>query len=243
MDGSKNSDRNVPVSSRMTNDYSAISPSMNDQWSGKTLRKNSRALAPVEPVIQPRPCPASAFGVEGMSLRRLRRRRSSALPEARADRLGEVALRRRGSPARPWSSAAAAAAAPPGRRSTVAPVVASKVDWWHGHRMWCVVCCVQRDRAAHVRADLGVGDDVVHFQFIVPTEGAAWHRVGMFARPAGTDQDHRGLGQRVVVAGEALGDAGDHAAGRAGSAGVTRRQSQYTSGTPSWNRGLGRHTV
>ena len=27
-----------------------------------------------------------------------------------------------------------------GPKITVAPVVASKVDWWHGHRMWCVVC-------------------------------------------------------------------------------------------------------
>src|SRR5690349_7214968 len=30
--------RNVPVSSRTTKLHSAISPSMNDQWSGKTLR-------------------------------------------------------------------------------------------------------------------------------------------------------------------------------------------------------------
>jgi len=34
IDGTKNSDRNVPVSSRMTKEYSAISPSRNDQWSG-----------------------------------------------------------------------------------------------------------------------------------------------------------------------------------------------------------------
>jgi hypothetical protein len=29
---------NVPVSSRMMNEYSAISPSRNDQWSGNTFR-------------------------------------------------------------------------------------------------------------------------------------------------------------------------------------------------------------
>ncbi len=31
--------RNTPVSSSTTNDHNAISPSMNDQWSGKTLRR------------------------------------------------------------------------------------------------------------------------------------------------------------------------------------------------------------
>ena len=40
IDGTKNSARNVPVSSKITNDQSAISPSMNDQWSGNTLRMN-----------------------------------------------------------------------------------------------------------------------------------------------------------------------------------------------------------
>ena len=25
-------------------------------------------------------------------------------------------------------------------KMTSAPLAASKVDWWHGHRMWCVVC-------------------------------------------------------------------------------------------------------
>ena len=39
--GWKNSARKVPVSSRMTNEYSAISPSRNVQWSGKILRKKS----------------------------------------------------------------------------------------------------------------------------------------------------------------------------------------------------------
>src|SRR5262249_58578923 len=27
-----------------------------------------------------------------------------------------------------------------GPKITVAPVEASNVDWWQGHRMWCVVC-------------------------------------------------------------------------------------------------------
>ncbi len=36
--GLNQSVRKVPVSSRTTKDHSAISPSMKDQWSGKTLR-------------------------------------------------------------------------------------------------------------------------------------------------------------------------------------------------------------
>ena len=38
--------RNVPVSSRTTKDQSAISPSMNDQWSGKTLRAKTLVSVP-----------------------------------------------------------------------------------------------------------------------------------------------------------------------------------------------------
>src|SRR5215217_931373 len=44
MDGSKKKVRKVPDSSRMTKEYSATSPNMNDQWSGKTLRPNSRRI-------------------------------------------------------------------------------------------------------------------------------------------------------------------------------------------------------
>src|SRR6476620_6182267 len=44
MDGSKKNVRNVPESSRMTKEYSATSPNMNDQWSGKTFRPNSRRI-------------------------------------------------------------------------------------------------------------------------------------------------------------------------------------------------------
>ncbi|GAA5772543.1 hypothetical protein Aros01_09100 [Streptosporangium roseum] len=39
MVGLKKKVRNVPVSSRTMNEYSAISPSRNDQWSGKIFRK------------------------------------------------------------------------------------------------------------------------------------------------------------------------------------------------------------
>src|SRR6059036_3044222 len=44
MDGSKKNVRKVPDRRRMTNEYSATSPNMNDQWSGNTLRPNSRRM-------------------------------------------------------------------------------------------------------------------------------------------------------------------------------------------------------
>lgn len=37
VEGSKKKDRYEPVTNKMMNEYSVISPSMNDQWSGKTL--------------------------------------------------------------------------------------------------------------------------------------------------------------------------------------------------------------
>ena len=53
--GWKNSVRNVPVSSRMMNEYSAISPSRNDQWSGKIFRRKTRMPAgTVQPVVERR---------------------------------------------------------------------------------------------------------------------------------------------------------------------------------------------
>src|SRR5689334_23927595 len=101
----KNSDRKVPVSSKMTNDHSAISPSMNVQWSGKTLRMSTRRpRAPWNLSSSQPPVPLSAFGTSksvsvvltaGLPLDSRGYKaesRSSALPEARADGLGEVAL-------------------------------------------------------------------------------------------------------------------------------------------------------
>ena len=49
IDGLNQSVRNVPDSSRMMKLYSAISPSMNDQWSGKTLLRFF-----FEPLVEPR---------------------------------------------------------------------------------------------------------------------------------------------------------------------------------------------
>src|SRR6202035_2662835 len=114
LDGLKNSARYVPVSSRITNDQSAISPSMNDQWSGKTFLIRTRTpLAPWNRSSSHPPTPETAGGIFTASslIRPPRRRsesafadalcfpirsqaRSSALPEARADRLREVACGR-----------------------------------------------------------------------------------------------------------------------------------------------------
>src|SRR6266700_7451994 len=110
-EGTKNSARYVPVSSRITKDHSAISPSMNDQWSGKTfLIRTLTPLAPWNLSSSHPPTPSRAGGIltESSLIRPPRWRsesafadalcfpirsqaRSSALPEARADRLREVA--------------------------------------------------------------------------------------------------------------------------------------------------------
>src|SRR4051812_49919916 len=94
--GLNHSVRNTPVSSRMTKLHSAISPSMKDQWSGKTLRicflvavaRPSRSSAQVA-------APAALVGLrtvaglvpleEAMVLIG-----SPTFPVARADRVGEV---------------------------------------------------------------------------------------------------------------------------------------------------------
>src|ERR1700751_445998 len=110
-DGTKNSARYVPVSSRITKDHSAISPSMNVQWSGKTFRIRTRTpRAPWNLSSNHPPTPSRAAGILTASslIRPPRLRsesafadalcfpirsqaRSSALPEAWADRLREVA--------------------------------------------------------------------------------------------------------------------------------------------------------
>src|ERR1700728_2157079 len=84
--GWKNSVRNVPDSSKMMNEYSAISPSRNDQWSGNTLRSRTRTpLAPWNLSSSALPTPSSA--------RSMLIPNSSPLEETRADRLVEVAHR------------------------------------------------------------------------------------------------------------------------------------------------------
>ena len=78
MEGSKNIVRKTPEISRMTKLYSAISPNMKDQWSGKTLRaKNftnpaperrwSRKSPPTAPSLRMRESPSEdCFRVLGV---------------------------------------------------------------------------------------------------------------------------------------------------------------------------------
>ena len=49
IDGLNQMVRKTPLSSRTMKEYSAISPSRNDQWSGNTLRRNGR-LSPARPI-------------------------------------------------------------------------------------------------------------------------------------------------------------------------------------------------
>src|SRR5689334_2091117 len=97
--GLNHSDRKTPVSSRMTKLHSAISPSMKDQWSGKTLR-----ICFLVAVARPRRSSAQVataaagfgFGVEAGVVPFVDAAvliRSPTFPVARADRLMEVAGR------------------------------------------------------------------------------------------------------------------------------------------------------
>jgi len=77
-----------------------------------------------------------------------------------------------------------AAGARPGRRSR-SRRRCSNVDWWHGHRMSVRGLLVQRHRAPHLRADLGVATIVVDVR-LVPTSVLPCRLVGMCSSPAGT---------------------------------------------------------
>src|SRR5918992_6043403 len=100
--GSNHRVRNVPVSSRMTKLHSAISPSMNDQWSGKTLRScffitvpsASRSSAHEATI----PARSAFFAVAGFvvllsATLLVSTLKVVTLPETWADRLDEVARR------------------------------------------------------------------------------------------------------------------------------------------------------
>ena len=122
----------------MMNEYSAISPSRNDQWSGKTFRSSVRTpLARVQPVVER----CRALLARGVAYGQLARcpwlipaPRSSARP-ARGSRSGRDQV-----PLRVGRDRQLRQRPRRGPNSTVAPAVASNVDWWQGHRMWCVVC-------------------------------------------------------------------------------------------------------
>src|ERR1044072_1041451 len=100
--GSNHRVRNVPVSSRITKLHNAISPSMNDQWSGKTLRicffiavpRPSRSSAQLA-TMPTRPGLAAVAGVVLLLSATLLVSTLNVvtLPEARADRFDDVGRR------------------------------------------------------------------------------------------------------------------------------------------------------
>src|SRR5699024_10716835 len=92
--------RNTPVSSSTTKLHSAISPSMNDQWSVKTLRMLCLASFPMPSRSSAQfAAPSSLDFWSGMAARDPLLEevelisRSPTFPEARPDRLVEAALR------------------------------------------------------------------------------------------------------------------------------------------------------
>src|SRR6476620_1738506 len=101
--GVNHSVRNTPVRSRTTKLHRAISPSMKDQWSGKTLRRfffmavprprrSSAQLAIAPAALAPL---ASVAGVVPLVVATLLMSPAVivvTLPEARADRFVEVTL-------------------------------------------------------------------------------------------------------------------------------------------------------
>src|SRR3954451_9709872 len=84
--------RNTPVSSSTTKLHSAISPSMNDQWSGKTLRICflARPAMPVRSSAQAATAPMRE-GLAGFAAILALVLMSTSFPEARTHRFGEVA--------------------------------------------------------------------------------------------------------------------------------------------------------
>src|SRR6476469_5477053 len=85
--------RNVPVISSTTNDHSAISPSMNDQWSGKTLRICffDTVANPVRSSAQLAMAPRGFAFLTGAGVLAVVLTKSASFPEARPHRLREVA--------------------------------------------------------------------------------------------------------------------------------------------------------
>ena len=167
--GTNQNVRNMPVSSSTTNDHSAISPSMKDQWSGKTLRQVlPRQRGQAEPVVGPAGHGAGLVRLLAPS-RRCRgwcRRScwcpgtwSASLPETRPDGLGRSRAGPPGSRRRPRSVSSCGSGRAAGPNSTRPASARSKVDWWHGQSRWWVVRSFSEIGQPDVGADLGVADD------------------------------------------------------------------------------------
>src|SRR6266508_359867 len=183
IDGLNQKVRNVPDSSRMMKLYSAISPSMNDQWSGKTLR--SACLNPDLPM----PSRSSRYLTGGANL--VAMSAFSSFPEARPGRLREGALRHQ--VALGVDHDRQLRQRPCGRAEDHLGVV-RQVEGRLVARAEHVVrlLLVQGDRAPDVGADLGVAQDPVDAP-VLPT---GLRRDLLRVDP---DQDHRGFRLGILV--------------------------------------------
>src|SRR3954447_7830622 len=203
--------RKTPLRSRTTKLHSAISPSMNDQWSGKTLRRFflARVASPRRSSAHSATAP-TGLGFEAvaavlfvvatllvsmlMSGSLARALLGVALPVARSDRFLEVALRHE--VALVVHHQRQLGERPAGGPEDVLRRV-GQVERRLVARAEQVVglLLVQRDRAADVGADLGVAEDPVDGP-VLPARGGVV-LVGVHAY-----DDDRGLG---------LGDLQGHA--------------------------------
>src|SRR3954453_12916718 len=196
--GLNHSVRNVPVSSRTTKLHRAISPSMKDQWSGKTLRTCFLASVarPTRSSTQ-LAAPPIRFGFSGLAAVRALvvagLISSPTFPVARADRLVEVML---------GDEVALAVhhdrelRERTGRRSEYHLTVVRQVEGRLVTRAQQVVRLLlpQRDRAPDVGADLGVAQDALDAPVLAA--GGGGDVAGLHP-----DDDRRGLGLGLLQTG------------------------------------------
>src|SRR5690242_20638250 len=165
--GLNHSVRKTPVSSRMTKLHRAISPSMKDQWSGKTLR-----ICFLVAVAMPRrssaqvATAAAGFGLAAAAgvvplVDAAVLIRSPTFPVARADRLGEVAGRNQ--VALFVHGERQLRQVPAGRAEDDLAVVGQvEGRLVAGTQQVVRLLLPQGDRAADVGTDLGVAEDALH---------------------------------------------------------------------------------
>src|SRR6476661_5904470 len=191
--GLNHSVRNTPVSSRTTKLHSAISPSMKDQWSGKTLRSCflPSAARPRRSSAQVAAAPARFFfgalaGAVPLVLANDGIAKSPTFPEARAYRLGEVAGRDQVALAVHRDGELRKCT---GGRAEDDPAVVRQVEGGlvAGAQQVVRLLLPQGDRAPDVGADLGVAQDALDAPVL--TAGGGGDVAGLHP-----DDDRRGLG-------------------------------------------------
>src|SRR6185312_11932385 len=195
--GLNHSVRNVPVSSRTTKLHRAISPSMKDQWSGKTLRTCFFAsdASPTRSSTQ-LATPPTRFGFSVLAAVRplvvAVLISSPTFPVARADRLVEVVLGDEVALAVDHDRELRQRTS---RRSEDHLTVVRQVEGrlMTGAEQVVGLLLPQRDRAPDVRADLGVAQDARDAPVL--TAGGGGDVAGLHP-----DDDGRGLGLGLLEA-------------------------------------------